>query len=261
MSDTQHAYEGMASSWAAGPSRLYDHLASIFVDAIVADLAGAAVLDVGAGTGAVCRALRRRGATPYALDTSPDMLAHAGRDAALAIVGDMCALPFPDGSFDAAVSAFAISHVGAPATALAEMGRVTRPGGVVAAVVFGAQAGGAKDAVDDVATQFGYRHPSWYARLKDEFEPLSNSPDLLETIAADAALLDVAVHDRIVESGLDSPAQVVEYRLGMAHMAPFVDGLSPTQRTTLVRQAEAAVARSGQSVRPRLLILSSRAPA
>jgi hypothetical protein len=112
-----------------------------------------------------------------------------------------------------------------------------------------------------VAAELGYRHPAWYTRLKCELEPLSNAPDLLEAIATDAALLDVTVHDRIVDSGLDSPAQVVEYRLGMAHMAPFVDGLSPTQRAALVHEAEAAVARSGQSVRPRLLILSSRAPA
>ncbi len=49
-------------------------------------------------------------------------------------LADVCALPFPSGTFDAAYSAHMIYHIDDPAAqelALAEMLRVVRPGGVV----------------------------------------------------------------------------------------------------------------------------------
>src|SRR5690606_15640560 len=54
------------------------------------------------------------------------------------VEGDMCALPFPDASFDAVYSSNALYHieeVSAQATALREMARVTRPGGAVVLIV------------------------------------------------------------------------------------------------------------------------------
>jgi SAM-dependent methyltransferase len=44
-------------------------------------------------------------------------------------VGDVDALPFPDGSFDLVTSRRALHHFPDPARALAEMARVLRPGG------------------------------------------------------------------------------------------------------------------------------------
>ena len=76
--------------------------------------------------------------SPFAVDTSPDMLGEVGEAAVLAVAGDMCALPFTDRCFDAAVSGFAISHIDAPERALDEMRRVIRPRGRVIATVFGA---------------------------------------------------------------------------------------------------------------------------
>jgi SAM-dependent methyltransferase len=43
--------------------------------------------------------------------------------------GSADALPFPDGSFDAAVSTFVLCSVDEPSRALAEIHRVLRPGG------------------------------------------------------------------------------------------------------------------------------------
>ena len=65
-------------------------------------------------------------AIPVAVDTSRDMLGLIGDATALALVGDMCALPLSDGRLDAAVSGFAISHIDDPEHALAEMRRVVR---------------------------------------------------------------------------------------------------------------------------------------
>ena len=70
-------------------------------------------------------ALPARSRSPWTL--SPDMLGEVGEAAVLAVAGDMCALPFTDRCFDAAVSGFAISHIDAPERALDEMRRVIRP--------------------------------------------------------------------------------------------------------------------------------------
>jgi ubiquinone/menaquinone biosynthesis C-methylase UbiE len=55
------------------------------------------------------------------------------------VTGDAGALPLPDAAFDATVSAFGVIFAPAPARALAEMMRVTRPGGVIALTSWAAE--------------------------------------------------------------------------------------------------------------------------
>jgi SAM-dependent methyltransferase len=262
ITDPSNAYQGVAAAWARGPAVMYDTLATVAIAGVADDLRGASVLDVGAGTGALCRALRMAGAFPVAVDTSVDMLDQVGGAAVLAIAGDMCALPFADRCFDAAVSGFAISHIDAPEHALLEMRRVVRLGGRVIASVFGEADGRvSKDVIDDVARQFGYLPPDWYVRLKTGTEPKSNTPALLRGCAETAGLEDVDVADVTVDSGLATPEAIVAYRTGLAHLAPFVNSLSAARRTAFIDSAVAAVRVRGQAVRPRVLVLSSRVPA
>lgn len=256
------AYEGVAAAWARGPAALYDRLASVAIAGVADDLRGATVLDVGAGTGALCRALRAANAIPVAVDTSQDMLSLIGDAATLSLAGDMCALPFAGGRFDAAVSGFAISHIEAPEQALAEMHRVVRPRGRVIAAVFGAAPpSAAKDAVDEVARDFGYQPPAWYVVLKTGTEPRSNTPELLRACAETAGLHDIDVVDITVDSGLDNPESITAYRTGLAHIAPWVASLPEPRRTEFTGRAVAAVRARGQTVRPRILVLSSRVAA
>jgi SAM-dependent methyltransferase len=260
--EPRNAYQGTAAAWAQGPAQLYDRLAAIALAGVAGRMRNQVVLDVGAGTGALCRALRNAGATPVALDTSRDMLGVIGAAAAMSIAGDMCALPFLNGRFDAAVSGFAVSHIDAPHEALREMCRVVRPTGCVMVVVFGAvSATAAKDAVDDVAREFGYVPPGWYIRLKTQTEPRSNTPALLTACAASAGLKDIDVADVVADPGVDTPEAIAAYRTGLAHLAPFVASLPDTVRTAFVERTIAAVRERGQPVRPRILVLSSRVPA
>ncbi|HEY8672172.1 MAG TPA: class I SAM-dependent methyltransferase [Candidatus Dormibacteraeota bacterium] len=260
MTEVRAAYERAGDAWSRGPSRLYDQLALRIVESAGEQLRGTLVLDAGAGTGAVCRALRSAGATAIALDAAAGMLAHIGNAALLSVVGDICAQPFLAASFDAAVSAFTISHLEAPERALGEMRRVVRARGLVVAAVFGAAAPNAsKDVVDQVAAEHGFVAPAWYVTLKACTEPLTNTPERLRACAEAAGLQSVSVADVTVDPGLDSPEAMVEYRLGMAHVAAFVSSLEADERESLVRDATAAVARRGQAIRPRVLILSSRA--
>jgi len=103
---------------------------------------GERVLDVGCGSGAVTRTLAQRvapGGRAVGLDASTALLKVArelANKAGLGAIiefkdGDCRALPFPDASFDAVVAATTLSHVPDPRRALAEMVRVTRPGGRV----------------------------------------------------------------------------------------------------------------------------------
>jgi len=258
----ENAYQGAAVAWTRGPALMYDRLASVALAGVADRLRGTWVVDVGAGTGALCRALRTVGAIPIAVDTSSDMLSLIGDAAATPVVGDMCALPFRDGRFDAAVSGFAISHSDTPEHALTEMRRVVRRRGHVIAAVFGkAPDGASKDAVDEVARDFGFEPPAWYIGLKTRTEPLSNTPALLEARAESAGLEDIEVADVIADSGLDTPESITAYRTGLAHIAPFVESLPPARRTEFFQCAVAAVRERGQPVRPRVLILSSRVPA
>jgi SAM-dependent methyltransferase len=260
VTELRGAYERTGDAWARGPSLLYDRLALRIIESTGEQLRGSLVLDAGAGTGAVCRALRSVGATAIALDSSAGMLVHIGNAALLSVVGDVCSQPFLAASFDAAVSAFTISHLEAPERALGEMRRVVRARGLVIAAVFGAAAANAsKDVVDQVAAEYGFIAPAWYATLKTRTEPLTNSPERLHACAHAAGLASVAVEDITIDSGLDAPQGMVEYRLGMAHFAPFVSSLTAAKHEALMRDATAEVARRGQAIRPRVLILSSRA--
>jgi demethylmenaquinone methyltransferase / 2-methoxy-6-polyprenyl-1,4-benzoquinol methylase len=101
----------------------------------------ARILDVATGTGAVARELiRRTGCTVVGLDQSAEMLAEARRrlPASVELVeGDADHLPFADGSFDALTFTYLMRYVDDAAGTLAELARVVRPGGTVAALEFG----------------------------------------------------------------------------------------------------------------------------
>ena len=99
---------------------------------------GADVLDVGCGTGVVALAAARVGANVTGLDLTPELLAHAKENAAMAeiaatwVEGDAEALPFPDERFDFVVSQFGHMFAPRPEVAVREMLRVLKPGGTIA---------------------------------------------------------------------------------------------------------------------------------
>jgi len=105
------------------------------------------VLDVGCGTGSLSAALVKNFniGRVQGVDFSSVYFEHAkchNRDARLDFqVGDACALPFPDGSFDHALSLLVLQFIPQPERAVREMRRVTRPGGTVAAAGWDARGG------------------------------------------------------------------------------------------------------------------------
>jgi SAM-dependent methyltransferase len=93
-------------------------------------------LDVACGPGALARALAPRARAVHGVDATPAMVELARREAhARGLTnltfsdGDATALEFEPGSWDGAVSRFALHHIPVPERVVAEMARVVAPGG------------------------------------------------------------------------------------------------------------------------------------
>jgi SAM-dependent methyltransferase len=91
-------------------------------------------LDSGTGPGTLALALAPLVGEVVGVDLVPELLEAARRDAppnATFVDGDAAALPFDDFSFDLVCSRRTLHHVSRPELAVAELARVTRPGGRV----------------------------------------------------------------------------------------------------------------------------------
>jgi len=92
---------------------------------------GDVVLDLAAGTGTSSQPFADRGATVVPCDFSVGML-RVGKQARPAlpfVAGDGTRLPFGDDTFDAVTISFGLRNIVDPRAGLAELRRVTRPGG------------------------------------------------------------------------------------------------------------------------------------
>ena len=150
---------------------------------------GQHVIDVGCGSGALTVVLAEIvGAENVAgVDPSEPFVAEArtrvpGADLR---VGPAESLPFEDASFDAALSQLVFHFVQDPAKSVAEMRRVTRPGGRVAACVWDMTGGMTMlRSYWDAAREAGATGP-------DEIERFGGRPGQVAQLWRDAGLRDV----------------------------------------------------------------------
>ena len=112
-------------------------------------LPGERVLDMGCGAGRHAFELYRRGADVVALDQNTSDLAEVAvmfeamaaegqvptGSSAATVEGDALALPFDDGDFDRIIAAEILEHIPDDRTAMEELFRVLKPGGVLAVTV------------------------------------------------------------------------------------------------------------------------------
>ena len=138
--DAGNNYERLMGRWSR-------RLAPLFIEhAGISD--AESVIEVGCGTGSLTFTLPQKAqfARLTAIDHSEIYLAAAkakNTDPRISLEqGDGCALRFPDASFDRALSMLVLpSVVPQPELMVAEMRRVTRPGGVVAAAFWDSPGG------------------------------------------------------------------------------------------------------------------------
>lgn len=134
------AYERMMGVWTRS-------VGDIFLDWLALPT-GLAWVDIGCGTGAFTQLVVDRCAPSeiQGVDPSEGQLAFARERPAAKkagfLLGDAMALPFEDNHFDAAVMALVLFFVPEPEKGVAEMMRVVRPGGTVAAYVWDIPNGG-----------------------------------------------------------------------------------------------------------------------
>ena len=139
MAGDGHGYERQMGRWSRRLAPLFINFAGISE--------GEHVLDVGCGTGSLALTLAQnpKMRSISAIDFSPIYIEHAKRlnsDPRVQFqVGDACALPFDDASFDHCASLLVLAFIPQPEKAIREMGRVTRPGGTVAGSMWDSRGG------------------------------------------------------------------------------------------------------------------------
>ncbi|MEU8137225.1 demethylmenaquinone methyltransferase [Streptodolium elevatio] len=125
--DVAEKYDTTNTVLSLGQDRLWRKAVAQAVDA----RPGERVLDLAAGTGTSSLPFRDAGATVVPCDFSIGMLREGKRrhPELPFTAGDAMRLPFADGVFDAVTISFGLRNVSDPEAGLAEMLRVTRPGG------------------------------------------------------------------------------------------------------------------------------------
>jgi SAM-dependent methyltransferase len=133
-----------ARNWAAPePSWGIFDVPESQLDLLPPDLAGKDAIELGCGTAYVSAWLARRGANVVGIDNSPKQLETARRlQAAHALMfplhlGDAERTPFPDASFDFAISEYGASIWCDPERWIPEAARILRPGGELVFLVNG----------------------------------------------------------------------------------------------------------------------------
>ena len=237
-------YARSGRRWALGAELVYRPIAAELVAMSPHCLAGRIVLDAGAGVGAASSALTARHARALALDLSPGMLAWNATVRPPSAVADIRVLPLARDSVDDAVAAFVLNHLTDPVPGLAELARVTRPGGAVLAAVFSNDSHSqARDRIDATALAAGCQVPGWYAELKTTAARILGSRAGMAAAARRAGLADVHADERPVNVGITAPRQLVRYRLGHPIFAGWLDAIGTARPCAANRQEVSALRR------------------
>jgi SAM-dependent methyltransferase len=139
------SFDVSADAYTRFMGRWSEPLTGVFLDSADLRVTGQ-VLDVGCGPGVLTAVLVDRYGAPAvaALNPSPSFVAATserfpGMDVRQGVAE---AIPFEDGTFDAALAQLVVHFMSDPVAGLRDMGRVTVPGGVVAACVWDHTGGG-----------------------------------------------------------------------------------------------------------------------
>jgi ubiquinone/menaquinone biosynthesis C-methylase UbiE len=209
VTEQQARYDRIAAGYAAWWSPIHRPATLGLLDEIAPAMASGAtrVLDIGCGTGALAGevAVRWPHARVTGLDISAGMLAIAARTVAglpdgaagrVALVqAPADSLPFADGSFDVAVTAFVLQLVPSRARALREARRVLAPGGTVATVTWMPGAAAGVDEAYDAALAAAGLEPRGSEAVHDD----PASPEVAAARLRRAGFARVAAREGAVE--------------------------------------------------------------
>ena len=224
------AYERFMSPWSMSAGTL-------FLDWL-AQRQGLGWADIGCGNGAFTELLLRRSspASICAIDPSDAQIAAARQklsaESVELSVGDAMALPYSEGRFDVAVMTLVLFFVPDPKIGVAEMLRVTRPGGMVASYTWDMMRGGTPtQQVWEVLRELG----------KEVALPLSveiSRFDALRALWAELGLREIETRELVVERTF---ADFDDYWLSMVISSPasIVERLSDAETAEMKRRLQA----------------------
>lgn len=189
-------------------------------------------LEVGCGPGALTSVLvdRLGAAALTAVDPSPPFVEAARERFPGVSVEEAKAesLPFEDGVFDLSLAQLVVHHMSDAVAGVAEMGRVTRPGGTVAACVWDLGAG--RDPLSPFWRAVKRHDPS--ARDESSF-PGTREGHLVE-IFESAGLSDVQGEGLVFEVEHSSFEEWWEpFKLGVGPAGAYAAGLPPEEQARL----------------------------
>jgi SAM-dependent methyltransferase len=225
------SFDRPADAYGRFMGRYSEPLAAEFVE--VADLApGQRALDVGCGPGALTAYLVDRLGLDQvtAVDPSaPFVDAARTRFPGLQVhLAPAEALPFADDAFDAALAQLVVHFMADPVAGLREMGRVTRPGGTVAACVWDLA-----DGQSPLSTFWEAVHDLDPTVIDESWLPGARAQHLVE-LATEAGLQGPVQSVLTVRVRHDSFEEWWEpYTLGVGPAGDHVAGLDEAQREVL----------------------------
>jgi SAM-dependent methyltransferase len=194
---------GDAGAYARFMGRFSEPLAPSFADLVQVPSDGR-VLDVGCGPGILTAVLAERyGATRVgAIDPTPGFVAAVRERLPDVDVREGTAeqLPYADGAYAASYAQLVVHFMADPVRGLAEMARVTRPGGPVAACVW--DHGGGRGPLNPFWSAVDELDPG--TRANDERRSTGSRQGDLERVFGDAGLVDVQGGELSVTIRLDS---------------------------------------------------------
>jgi len=234
VSSVADAYSAGAIAWADGPARVYGRLADALVAFSPTPLRGAAVLDLGSGTGVGTVAAQAAGARVIATDISWEMLRVERAQRPASAAGDALAAPFRTNAFDVVLAAFSLNHFEDPASAMREARRLAPR--LLASTYASDDDHPVKHAVDVALTEQGWSAPEWYSNLKRAMQSWG-TVDSASAAVTRAGLETVKVERLEVPFPGLTPQDLVAWRLGMAHTAPYVAGLDERAQRTVTDRA------------------------